>query len=145
MYVNGLRMEIQEEISMISPRTVEEAYQCALGAEEKLVRKQNFQRGRSLDRRRGQAAGRRIFVSHRSESINSNQLNGEMQNFKKNLRAYGPQLIVVLLIILMAYQKIMPKIMTTSSNISIVKNQHFRLFHSKFDKSIQSTLKICLY
>ena len=145
MYVNGLRMEIQEEISMISPRTVEEAYQCALGAEEKLVRKQNFQRGRSLDRRRGQAAGRRIFVSHRSESINSNQLNGEMQNLKKNLRAYGPQLIVVLLIILMAYQKIMPKIMTTSSNISIVKNQHFRLFLSKFDKSIQSTLKICLY
>ena len=138
-------MEIQEEISMISPRTVEEAYQCALGAEEKLVRKKNFQRGRSLDRRRGQAAGRRIFVSHRSESINSNQLNGEMQNLKKNMRAYGPQLIVVLLIILMAYQKIMPKIMTTSSNISIVKNQHFRLFHSKFDKSIQSTLKICLY
>ena len=28
-YVNGIRMDIQEEISMISPRTTEEAYQCA--------------------------------------------------------------------------------------------------------------------
>ena len=29
-YVNGLRMEIQDEISMISPKKMEEAYQCAL-------------------------------------------------------------------------------------------------------------------
>ena len=56
-YVNGLRMEIQEEISMIAPRTVEEAYQCALRAEEKLVRKQNFKRGRSSDGGRRQAKG----------------------------------------------------------------------------------------
>ena len=32
-YVNGLRMDIQEEISMISPRTMEEAYQCSLRVE----------------------------------------------------------------------------------------------------------------
>ena len=32
-YVNGLRMDIQEEINMISPRTMEEAYQCALKVE----------------------------------------------------------------------------------------------------------------
>ena len=38
-YVNGLRMDIQEEINMISPRTMEEAYQCALRAEEKITRK----------------------------------------------------------------------------------------------------------
>ena len=38
-YVNGIRMDIQEEISMISPRTMEEAYQCALRAEEKIARK----------------------------------------------------------------------------------------------------------
>ena len=31
-YINGLRMEIQDEISMISPKTMEEAYQCALKA-----------------------------------------------------------------------------------------------------------------
>ena len=44
-YSNGLRMDIQEEISMISPRTMEEAYQCTLRAEEKITRKQSFNRG----------------------------------------------------------------------------------------------------
>ena len=38
-YVNGLSMDIQEEISMISPRTMEEAYECALREEEKITRK----------------------------------------------------------------------------------------------------------
>ena len=42
IYFNGLRMDIQEEINMISPRTMEEAYQCALRAEEKIARKQSF-------------------------------------------------------------------------------------------------------
>ena len=44
-YANGLRMEIQDEISILSPKTVEEAYQMALKAEEKLPRKQ-FSKGR---------------------------------------------------------------------------------------------------
>ena len=37
-YINGLRMEIQDEISMVSPKTMEEAYQCSLKVEEKLLR-----------------------------------------------------------------------------------------------------------
>ena len=49
-YVNGLRMDIQEEISMISPRMMEEAYQCALRAEENIMRKQSFNRGRGSTR-----------------------------------------------------------------------------------------------
>jgi hypothetical protein len=40
-----LRYEIQDELSMISMRMVEDAYQFALKAEEKLARKQN-KRGR---------------------------------------------------------------------------------------------------
>ena len=44
-YINGLRMEIQDEINMMSPRTMEETYRCALRAEEKLLRKQNLGRG----------------------------------------------------------------------------------------------------
>jgi hypothetical protein len=31
-YINGLRMEIQDEINMLSPRTMEESYQCVLRA-----------------------------------------------------------------------------------------------------------------
>ena len=52
-YVNGLRMDIQEDISMISPRTMEEAYQCALRAEEKITRKHSFNRSRGSARGRG--------------------------------------------------------------------------------------------
>lgn len=33
-YVNGLRMEIQAEISLLSPKTIEEAYQMVLKAEK---------------------------------------------------------------------------------------------------------------
>jgi hypothetical protein len=44
-YMNGLRYEIQDELNMMSVRTVEDAYQFALKAEEKLARKQS-QRGR---------------------------------------------------------------------------------------------------
>jgi uncharacterized protein YjbK len=44
-YINGLRYEIQDEISMMSIRTVEDAYQFALKAEDNLARKQS-QRGR---------------------------------------------------------------------------------------------------
>ena len=40
-YINGLRYEIQDEISMMSVRTMEDAYQFALKAQEKLARKQN--------------------------------------------------------------------------------------------------------
>jgi hypothetical protein len=44
-YLNGLRHDIQDELSMVTIRTIEDAYQMALKAEEKLSRKQG-QRGR---------------------------------------------------------------------------------------------------
>jgi uncharacterized protein YjbK len=39
-YMNGLRYDIQYEMSMIKIRNVEDAYQMALKAEEKLAQKQ---------------------------------------------------------------------------------------------------------
>jgi len=38
-YVNGLRMEIQDEISVLSPKAIGEAYHMVLKAKEKLMRK----------------------------------------------------------------------------------------------------------
>lgn len=38
-YHNGLRMETQDEISMVSPKTMEEVYQCVLRVEQELLRK----------------------------------------------------------------------------------------------------------
>jgi hypothetical protein len=53
-YINGLRYEIQDEINMMSVRTVEDAYQIALKAEEKLARKQSQRnRGRSPNKGKG--------------------------------------------------------------------------------------------
>ena len=40
-YINGLRYEIQNEINMMTVRTMEDAYQIALKAEENLVRNQS--------------------------------------------------------------------------------------------------------
>jgi hypothetical protein len=49
-YINGLRYDIQDEISMEMVRTVEDVYQMALKAEEKLARKQSQHNiGRSLN------------------------------------------------------------------------------------------------
>jgi hypothetical protein len=39
-YMNGLRYDIQDEMSMVTIRTVQDLYQMALKAEEKLSQKQ---------------------------------------------------------------------------------------------------------
>ena len=47
-YYGSLIVEqLQEEINMIPPRRMEEVYQCALRAEEKIARKQRFNRVRA--------------------------------------------------------------------------------------------------
>jgi hypothetical protein len=53
-YMNGLRYDIQDEMSMMIIRNVEDAYQMALKAEEKLSQKQG-QRGRGRSQARGKA------------------------------------------------------------------------------------------
>ena len=40
-YINGLRMEIQDEMSMLSLNTVDESYETTLKAKEKLLRKKS--------------------------------------------------------------------------------------------------------
>lgn len=53
-YINGLRYDIQDEISLLSLKTIEDAYQVGLKEEEKLLRKQNQRNiGKSSVRRRG--------------------------------------------------------------------------------------------
>jgi hypothetical protein len=51
-YMNGLRYDIQDEMSMVTIRMVEDAYQMALKAEEKMSRKQS-QRGQGRSQTRG--------------------------------------------------------------------------------------------
>lgn len=51
-YVNGLRLEILDEISILSPKNIEQAYQSTMKAEEKITRKQNARRVRGTGRLR---------------------------------------------------------------------------------------------
>jgi hypothetical protein len=53
-YMNGLRYEIQDEINMATIRTVEDAYQMALKAKEKLSHKKS-QRGRGKSQPKGKS------------------------------------------------------------------------------------------
>jgi hypothetical protein len=70
-YINGLRMEIQDEMSMLSLKTVDEAYQMALKAEEKLLRKQSAKgkgafRGKGSQGARGGSTAPKIGASSSS-------------------------------------------------------------------------------
>jgi hypothetical protein len=65
-YLNGLRYDIQDELSMVTIRTVEDAYQMALKAEEKLSRKQG-QRGRGRSQPRGKAVAQEKFQKPKEE------------------------------------------------------------------------------
>jgi hypothetical protein len=53
-HMNGLRYEIQDEMSMVTIKNVEDAYQIALKVEDKLARKQG-QRGRGGSQSKGKA------------------------------------------------------------------------------------------
>eukprot|EP00253_Pinus_taeda_P006315 PITA_06315 len=70
-YVNVLRMEILDEISILSPRSIEEAFQSAVKAEEKINRKQNNRRGRGNARGRGQSYGRGRTAANSEEGSSS--------------------------------------------------------------------------
>ena len=53
-YMNGLRYDIKDEMSMVTIRMVEDSYQMALKAEEKLSRKKS-QMGRGRSQPRGKS------------------------------------------------------------------------------------------
>jgi hypothetical protein len=78
-YLNGLRYDIQDELSMLTIRTVEDAYQMALKDEEKLSRKQG-QRGRGRSQPRGKAVAQ--------EKLRSPRRNG--RNLRVRLREVEP-------------------------------------------------------
>ena len=65
-YIIGLRMEIQDEMSMLSPRIVEEAYQMALKVEGKLLRKQRA-RGRGTFKGKESQGSRGGSIAPKSE------------------------------------------------------------------------------
>jgi hypothetical protein len=65
-YLNGLRYDIQDELSMLTIRTVEDAYQLDLKDEEKLSRRQG-QRGRGKSQPRGKAVSQDKYQKPKEE------------------------------------------------------------------------------
>jgi len=57
-YVNGLRLENLDEISILTPKNIGEAYQSAMKAGNKITRRKNVWRGRGTGRGKGQSYGR---------------------------------------------------------------------------------------
>ena len=73
-YMNGIKLEIQDELSVLSQNTVEEAYQCALKLEEKLSRGDNSGKGKGQAYRgKGQQDGKNKFSTQKEEVDTSNQ------------------------------------------------------------------------
>eukprot|EP00253_Pinus_taeda_P016668 PITA_16668 len=70
-YVNGLRMEVLDEISILSPQSVEEAFQSAVKVEEKINRRKNNRRGRGNGRGRGQPYGSGRTATNNEEGSTS--------------------------------------------------------------------------
>eukprot|EP00253_Pinus_taeda_P015165 PITA_15165 len=70
-FVNGLRGEILDEIGILSPQTLDEAYQFALKAEEKINRKQNTKRGGGSGRGKGKVYGRGRGAASNEEGSSS--------------------------------------------------------------------------
>eukprot|EP00253_Pinus_taeda_P021135 PITA_21135 len=70
-YVNSLRLEILDEISILSPWNIEEAFQSVVKAKEKINRKQNNRRGRGNGRGRGQSYGRGRTARNSEEDSSS--------------------------------------------------------------------------
>eukprot|EP00253_Pinus_taeda_P007187 PITA_07187 len=70
-FVNGLRGEILDEIGILSPQILDEAYQFALKAEEKINRKQNTRRGGGSGRGKGKVYGRGRGASPNEEGSSS--------------------------------------------------------------------------
>eukprot|EP00253_Pinus_taeda_P012234 PITA_12234 len=70
-YVNGLRLDILDEISILSLNNTEEAYQSAMKAKEKITRRQNAWRGRGASKGKGQSYGRGQTASSNEEGSSS--------------------------------------------------------------------------
>eukprot|EP00253_Pinus_taeda_P016833 PITA_16833 len=70
-FVNELRMEKLDEISILSPKSIKEAYHSDLKEEEEITRKQNARRRRGSGRGRGQSFGKGKTANSNEEGNSS--------------------------------------------------------------------------
>ena len=81
-YINGLRYDIQDEINLLSLKTIEDAYEVSLKAEEKMLRKQN-QRNRGRSSIRGRGTTRPRGQQHQHEAGSSSSIPPQRGDFNR--------------------------------------------------------------
>ena len=86
-YVNGLKLDIQDEIVLLSPKTVEEAYKMALKAEEKLPRKKST-KGRGNFHGKGSQGGKGKPTTPRDGANSSSPRNASIEGDARGKRGY---------------------------------------------------------
>lgn len=69
-YINGLRYDIQDEVSLLSLKIVEDGYQASLKVEETILRKRS-QRNRGKGSARGRGTTRLRGPQHHNEARSS--------------------------------------------------------------------------
>ena len=85
-YINGLRYDIQDEISLLSLKTIECAYQAAFKVEEKMLRKQN-QRNTGKSSARGRGTTRSRFQHPQGEAGGSGSRPPHRGDFSRGIFA----------------------------------------------------------
>ena len=73
IYLNGLRYDIQDELSLVNPIDIGESYQYALRAEERIQRRQTTRVNYSTRGRGGQSSGKGKSISQLVGASNSTQ------------------------------------------------------------------------
>lgn len=90
-YLNGLRMNIQEELQLLSPNTVAKCYQLALKVEEKIKRRQeNNNRGRGRQPFRGRGSNFQPQTEMHNEVNKFDNFKGSFRGRRPNFRGRSP-------------------------------------------------------
>ena len=84
-YVNGLKLDIQDEIGLLSPKTVQEAYQMALKTKAKLLRKQSAKK-RGTFHGKGSQGGKGNPATPRDGADSSSPHNASTEDYARGIR-----------------------------------------------------------
>lgn len=72
-YLNGLRYDIPDELSLVNPTGIDEAYQYALTIEERIQRRQSTRGKFGTRGRGGQSGGKSKTINQQEGANNSTQ------------------------------------------------------------------------
>ena len=88
-YQNGLKFDIQDELSLVSPTSVDEAYQYALKVEDRIQRMMSNRGKYGARGRRGQSGGKGKAINQQEGSISTQQRHLDNDNRGERIALKG--------------------------------------------------------